>query len=168
MRWFSALSSQKKINRSSAVAGFTIIETLIVIVVLAVIATVVVASFNLFKEDRALEGAAEGLVSTLEQARSQTLSFKNQAIYGVHFDANQYVLFQGNVYDPAAGTNVTFHLPEEVQLSAWVLEGGGNEVIFDRLTGATSEFGTVTLSLKSRPANTKTVTILATGLVSGN
>lgn len=147
-------------------AGFTAIETLTVVAILLVILIITVMSFTLFQQERDLDGATEGLTSAFEQARSQTLASQNQTVYGVHLEANRYVLFVGATYVPGAATNQDFTLSSSIELSGWALAGGGSAVIFDRLTGKTSQPGTVTLRIRNRPTRTKAVTVLATGIVS--
>lgn len=146
-------------------AGVTAIETLTAIAILAVILVITVVSFTLFQQERDLDGANEGLVSALEQARTQTLASKNQTVYGVHMEVGQYVLFEGAMYVPGAATNQAFALAPSIEISGWALAGGGAEVVFERLTGKTNQPGTVTVRIRNRPDRTKTVTIVATGII---
>ena len=150
------------------VKGFTLIEQVLVIAIIVLLVTITLVSFSLFRQERQLEGTTAELVSTLEQARAQTLAFTGQSVYGVHVDTNQFVLFQGGSYDAAAATNKVFLLSQDVEASAWVLQGGGNDIIFDRLTGKTSQSGAITLRIKQHTSRTKTITVLTTGVVSSN
>ncbi len=147
-------------------AGITAIETLTAIAILVVILAITVVSLTLFQQERDLDGATEGLASTLEQARSQTLASQNQTVYGVHLEAGRYVLFEGAAYVAGAATNQAFTLPSSIELSDWAFAGGGADVVFERLTGKTSQPGSATLRIRNRPTRTKVVTILATGIVS--
>lgn len=147
-------------------AGFTAIETLTAIAILVVILTITIVSFTLFQQERDLDGATEGLTSTLEQARSQTLASQNQTVSGVHLEADRYVLFEGVAYVAGAPTNQAFTLPSSIELAGWALAGGGADVVFERLTGKTNQPGSATLRIRNRPTRTKAVTILATGIVS--
>lgn len=151
--------------RFSNGAGITAIETLTAIAILVVILAITVISFALFQQERDLDGASEGLASTLEQARAQTLASKNQTVYGVHIEVGQYVLFEGAVYVPGAATNQAFALASSVEISGWALAGSGADVVFERLTGETSQPGTVTMRIRNRPDRAKTITILATGII---
>lgn len=147
-------------------AGFTAIETLTAVVILVVLLIITIVSFTLFRQERDLGGATEGLTSTLEQARSQTLASQNQTAYGVHLEAGRYVLFEGGAYVAGAATNQAFTLPSSIELSGWGLAGGGADVVFERLTGKTNQPGSATLRIRNQPTRTKTVTVLATGIVS--
>lgn len=148
-------------------AGFTLIELLVVFAIVAVLVLLAIFAFRYFQEERALTGATEGVLSTIAQARWRTLASKNQTVAGVHIEAGSYVLFQGVNYVAGAATNETFLLPPEVEFNGWNL-GGGDELIFDRLTGKTSQAGTIQFRLKNRPARTKTITILGTGIASSD
>lgn len=146
-------------------AGFTAIEVLTTVAILVVILSITVVSFALFQQERDLDGATEGLTSTFEQARGQTLASRNQTVYGVHLEAGRYVLFEGAAYVPGAATNQAFALPGSIEFFGWAFAGGGVDVVFERLTGETNQPGTVTVRIRSRPARAKTITILATGII---
>lgn len=168
VRKLSSLFREPCIHRTARFsngAGVTAIETLTVIAILVVILAITVVSFALFQQERDLDGVSDGLASTLEQARTQTLASKNQTVYGVHVEAGQYVLFEGVAYVPGAATNQAVALPSSIEISGWALAGGGAEAAFERLTGKTNQPGTITVRIRNRPDRTKTITILATGIV---
>ena len=146
--------------------GISIIETLIVIGILALLGNFVVMAFKSFSSSEALNKDANLAVSLLNQARVMTLSSKNNYQYGVHFDATKMVLFRGSSYSSATTTNVSFQLSTGVTATT-ALTGGGLNVIFQRLTGKTTQNGTITFSL-SGSTTTKSVTIFNTGAIQIN
>ena len=148
--------------------GLSIIEIVVVIAVLASITAFIAYRFLNSVQERALEGAVDSVVATLEQARIQTIASRNKSQHGVHFSASAIVLFEGGVYDPSSPSNKFFLLNDEVEISSWVLGGGGDDVIFEQLSGKTSNTGTVTLRLKDRINRTKTVTIITSGIIEGS
>lgn len=134
----------------------------------AALTTFVALSFSKVNETEALDKNADLVVSVLTEARSMTLSSINGYSYGVHFDENQVVLFQGNVYNSTASTNFPTSLNSLVGIQNVSLVGGGNEVLFNKLTGATAQSGTLQVYLQSATTTYKTVTISPTGITEKN
>lgn len=145
--------------------GFTLVELVIIISILVLIIGFSASSFNLLNKSQALNKSADFVGTVLRQARSQTLSSKNISQYGVHFDTSQIVLFDGPTYNANNVTNIAFPLNYLVNISDVTLAGAGREVIFDRLTGDTSQTGTVKLILISNPSSAVTINISGTGLI---
>lgn len=144
--------------------GFTLIEILVVLSIAAIIAVVGVVSLSNFNQEAALSVETGKVLSLLSKARSLTLSAKDGAAYGVHFEERKAVLFKGEAYSAGDAGNETQTLQTEVYLSAISLSGGGNDVVFKKLTGGTAQSGTVTLSLIRNESASSTITILGTGV----
>lgn len=144
--------------------GFTLIEVLIALGIIIVIASITFKPFNNFRDSEALNGAVEEVLSTLQQARGQTLASTGDSQYGVHLAATQLVLFTGVTYNSAASTNQAVTLSSLVNLSNISLAGGGSDIIFARLTGATSQSGSLVLALKSDATQSRTITINSNGI----
>ncbi len=100
----------------------------------------------------------------LNQARNLTLLSKNATVYGVHFASPDYVLFTGSSYSSSDPNNQIFTLSSPDTVLTLSLTGGGSEVVFKRLSGETTQDGTITVSSPGI-SKTKTVTIYKTGLV---
>ncbi len=144
--------------------GFTLIEILVTISIAAVLFAIIVSGFSGLRNNSDLQSAVEDSVSYLQETRANTLSSNNANVYGVHFESGKFVLFVGATYDPASATNKNRLLPSSVEINSISLNGGGNDVVFKRLTGETSSHGTVTFRLTSNTSVTKTINILSTGL----
>lgn len=140
-------------------------EILVVLTLVSLLAVFVINTFSVLNQSQALSKNADMVATTLRQARSLTLASKGGNQYGVHIEATRVVLFQGPTYTVNASSNVSYALNRYVNISSINLVGSGSEVIFDRLTGDTTESGTVTLSLISTPASTRVVSISGTGLI---
>ena len=152
-----------RVNIRKFQSGFTVIEILISVFIIGLLAALSVAPFVSLNKSQALDKAALLAISVLDEARSLTLASKNSSRYGAHFEDSQIVLFTGSTYSAVATDNQINPINSIILISAISLAGGGSEVIFDRLTGATSQYGSVTFSLKSDASNSKTVNIYATG-----
>lgn len=145
--------------------GITIIEILIVIAVLGIIFSIVIPQFSKMRENQALKNGVQDILSSVNKARSQTLASLNSSVYGVHFQADKVIIFKGAVFSVGDAGNETIDITTPAIISNIALAGGGNEIYFNRLSGAPNTTGAVTVST---PAYSKIITISATGVASSN
>lgn len=145
--------------------GFTVLEILISIVILSILSLISVWYFSSATKVEALQKDRQGLIALLSEARSLSLASKEALAYGVHIEEFKAVLFKGSVYSPSDSNNISYFFHNTVRSSAHSLEGSSDEVLFSRLRGETTNFGTITLALRDDALTTKTVTVLATGVI---
>ena len=148
--------------------GFTLIETLLALGIVAIIAAISVMSLSNFNKDKALSIEVEKVLSLITKARSLTLAAKDDSGYGVHFEERKSVLFKGASYSSSAATNQIQLLNDEVKISAIALTGGATDVVFQKLSGATTQNGTLTLASVRNASQTKMITIAMTGIAYSN
>jgi len=169
MHFYKKKNSNKKSIKvgvsSQGERGFTLVEILISIAVLIVISFGIFRVFNSFDENQALQKDAAKVISVLEKARQQTLFSRDSSQYGVHFNINQVVLFKGDFYSSSDEDNVRTTLHSKVNISSKNLSGGGDEVVFERLSGETNQGGTITLQNRLDASKAIVVTIEGTGLI---
>ncbi len=140
-------------------------EIIVVLAVFAVAISAILNSFGQLNQNQVINKNTELVATVLREARSLTLASKGGNQYGVHLENSQAVLFQGSTYNPVATSNVLYLLNPLGNISVVTLVGGGSEIIFDRLTGDTSQNGTIRLSLIADPSSVRTITVSGTGLV---
>jgi len=145
--------------------GITLLEFLIVTAVAAIILTIVFSTFTTFRNNQLLTAYSESITATLQEARLNTVSSKGDKQYGVHFESDKYVLFEGTTYSSSDTSNKEVGIRTSVEISPISLNGGGNDVLFERLLGKTSQYGTVVLTLKSDTSTTRTISIDQTGTI---
>ena len=146
--------------------GATLVEMLIVLAIAAILFVMVYEVFINYNRGQALEKSAAAVTAVLHEARSKTLAGRGAAQYGAHFAGDSVTFFTGSVYNPSDSTNKVEHLNSLTEISSINLNGGGSNAIFEKLTGATSQHGTIIVRNKNNPAQTMTITIYQTGLVS--
>ncbi len=146
--------------------GFSLLELLIVIAIVALLATIGLSPLLSFKKTGDLNGALETAVSLLLEARTKTLSSENESRYGVHFGGDDTTFFKGTVFTEGASGNEVAPLPSSVEIASVSLQGGGNDVVWNRLTGETDTYGIVTFRLKSDNSKVRTLRIEKTGIIS--
>lgn len=145
--------------------GFTLIEILVALGILIVVLLIGMSTLPVFNKKVELDTFTENIISSLSLSRAKTLSSKDEAQYGVHFEQNKIILFKGTEY--ASGLEYkTIATPASVEVGSITLNGGTSDVVFKRLTGETDGYGTITTRLKSGTQDTKTIIIEKTGVVS--
>ncbi len=145
--------------------GITVVELIVVLAVAAILALVVLNPLTLFRGNQILVATAEKITSILYEARTHTTASKDAAQYGVHFESGRVVLFKGVAFTEPNTLNEELSLPPSVEVSTISLNGGGPDVVFDRLVGTTAQFGIIVLTLKSNASSTRTIAIEQTGTV---
>lgn len=146
--------------------GFSLLELITIIVVLFLISIVVVPRLIDFQREQALKNTTENIISLLNKAKTDSLSSLNSSNYGVHFTTNSAIYFIGDTFNSSDLNNHQIDFDSGVAISETSLNGGGNDVIFPRLTGDPIGYGTITLYLTSDPDRQKIITISQTGSIS--
>ena len=125
-----------KINQS----GFTLIELVVVFGILLMISGLV--TFSLISNQRiaSVTSAIDGLVSDMSSQQTKAMlgaGASNGISYGIYFQADKYVLFQGKIYDPLDTNNFTVEIDSGLTISSILLS---NPLIFSAGTGTVSAF----------------------------
>lgn len=145
--------------------GFTLIEILVVVAILGILLTIATPAFSKFRQRSILNVETEEIISIVNQARIFTMSSRGDKQYGVHFDADKVVLFEGGTYTVGASSNKQHIFSPVVTLSPIVISGGGFNIVFERLTGATTQNGTTTLFVVGDTQASSTIVVSPSGLV---
>lgn len=148
--------------------GFTIIEIVIVIAIMALLLAVIASPFQSFRNSKVLDTNSEEALSLLSEARGNTLSAKDGYQYGVHLESSQMVLFRGGTYSSLDASNKTVVLDNALEISSIALEGAGSDIIFDKLTGKTAQPGSFVIRAKNDTSKTRTITVVGTGVAVGS
>jgi len=144
--------------------GFTLMEVVIVIGIIGIFSTVALVSFNASRNVRDLTTSSQNTLSILRLAQSRTLAGENDSAWGVRLASNQITLFEGDTFAGSPLTTI-YPLPSSIQINNISLNGGGNDIIFKRITGETDQTGTFLLSVIGSPSNSFSVTIDSLGKV---
>jgi type II secretory pathway pseudopilin PulG len=143
--------------------GFILIELLVVIFILVLLAGLVVANFRFFQTKTNLEETALQLVSVLRLAQNKAIASEGETPFGVRLENNRYTLFLGSTYQPSSPSNQQYLLTNGLEIFDISLNGGGQDIVFNRLDGRTSQFGQFGVRLTSNPSQTKTIYIESSG-----
>ena len=143
--------------------GYTLIELLIVIAIILVLVVVSVQGFIAYTRSTGPQAAARTVLGSLEEAHARTLASENDTEYGVHVETSSVTLFVGTTYTSGDASNDVRTLPHRTEISAYAISGGGDEIVFDRITGDALMTGTITVS-RVGGSEARTITVHATGL----
>ena len=143
-------------------------EMVVVVAVISLLAVIVFLAPGLTRKSEALERDSRLIVSAFDDARASTLASKGAQQYGVHVSINSVTVFVGTTYSSSASSNIVSNLSADTSITAISLAGGVSDVVFQSLSGETSQNGTLTLKLTSSPSSQKTITIYGSGLVDRN
>ena len=152
--------------------GFTIIEVLVAISILAILSTVSVSNFYLLQKSFDLDTGVQEVMEILKLAQSRTLSSESNSQYGVYFDSavspNKYTLFKGATFATRiVASDQNYWLPKTTEFFN-ISFGASPEVVFDRLSGTSAQSGSISLRLKADVNQNKIIYISNSGLVSFN
>ncbi len=155
---------KKKINR-----GISLLEIIIAIGIIAIIMAIVIPNFSQFNKQQALQVTKEDIISLLNEARNSTISSKNSTNYGVHFQSDRAILFAGSTFvDMPGNKQINFDSAVTIPSTGGINLGGGDNVIFQRITGDTLNNGTIVLQLVSDATRQKVISISSLGVISAN
>jgi prepilin-type N-terminal cleavage/methylation domain-containing protein len=148
---------------SGSTAGFSLLELLLVVAVLAILGSVGSAYyFNVIKNIE-MNTTAAGVISDLNHAQSSAMAGEGGVRWGVHFvngTDDLYQLFSTPTDFASASTTIAsvVYLPQQVVFSDPV-EGSVRDVLFERIAGITAS---TTITLASSDS-TRIITVPAIG-----
>jgi len=148
--------------RKKSGAGFSLVEILIVIFFMSMLFVLGFVNYREFEQNISLSTAANEMAITLDLASNRTTSSKGDSVYGVHFATSSYTLFKGSVYSSLGIDNEVFSLPSSVEIYNIDISGG-NDVVFNKISGTTDNTGEIGLRIINKPEETKIIKISESG-----
>lgn len=137
--------------------GFTFIEFLLVLGIFTLLITVSLPLAVDFYNNQQLNLQEQGIVQALRVAQLKAMSREFDSSFGLYINSTQYVLFKGDSYlSRDTSFDEVYDFPTNLQVS------GLSEVVFNKLTGTTSNTGITTLTLGNK---TETININEMGRV---
>ena len=139
------MSAHRIFKNSSA---YTLLEIIIVISILSIIiGTSIPFLVNSLNKSN-LDSTSSIALSYLRSAQTKSITGFNSSNYGVYFDntssPNKIVIFKGTTYDANDENNEVYEAPRQVTISSIVLNGSTNQVVFDKYSGSTQNYGSIT------------------------
>jgi Tfp pilus assembly protein FimT len=148
--------------------GVSALELITVISIITILIFMVFSKFSSVREGQVIKSAVEGVLSSIDRARGETLSSLNSSEYGVHFQSDKVIIFKGKVFSSGASDNESIDLTTPASITNITfggVSGTSGDVYFNRLSGMPSTTGTISINTASY---SKIITISATGSASVN
>ena len=150
--------------------GISFVEIIVIISIISLICAFAIPNLSQFHKQQTLNNAVEDTVSLINEARNNTISSKNSNTYGIHFESSKVTLFAGSSYNiSSANEEIDFDSSVAIPSTGGInLNGGGSDVVFDRISGDTSKYGTIIIQLVSDTTKQKIISISKIGIISTN
>lgn len=145
--------------------AFTILEMLLVVAILAITASAAIFSLTNFIQATQLDNKRDEVIQVLRKAQSNATMRVKDSQWGVYFDVKnqEFTFFKGSSYGVDTTYDQTYTFPGNVLLQNISLNGGGDEVIFKKVTGETDHYGSLEI-VDATPAK-YTITINSLGQI---
>ena len=118
--------------------GFTLVELAVVIGIFTTLMGFIVLNLVRSQQTASLTATSEILLSDIKQQQMKSMVGDTEGRadagpYGIHFDANKYILFPGASYSPLESSNFEIDLPSNMQFNS-----ANYDIIFSRVSGEIS------------------------------
>ena len=130
-----------KIKVVNTLKGFTLVEMILVLGIFSLFLLISDAVYINFKKTNNLNITTGGIVEALRYASSNASSGKDNSRWGVKINPNEVLIFKGDSY---VSRDTSFN--EAVFIPGGVSVGGLTEIVFEKLTGTTSNTGDIDVS----------------------
>ncbi len=147
--------------------GFTLIEILIVVAILAIISIGVLPNFLRVAALKDLSAAGDRVVAVVRDAQARSLAAENSKAWGVKFDANNKNFIMSTYVSGAFEVPVVFVSLKSNLEFIDPASGTTKQVVFDNLTGKPSPNVPVIIKigLVGDLSNYKTITVNTNGTI---
>ncbi len=142
--------------------GFTFVELLIVLAVIAIIATIIAGSMREFALRQQFQAEVNDIARSISAQRAKTLGSVADTNYGVFVTSDAIAFFASST--PGALPTETVTTTLSYSVASVSLSDGADYVSFARLTGTPSATGTIRLYSEALAA-TSTITIYESGSI---
>lgn len=150
-------------------SGTTIIELVLVIGMIAILATVFLVNLQGRKGKTELTTTTQQIAALLREAQSRSVAQSSGTSWGVHFEnstttASFYALFNGT-YSTSSRIGY-YRLPATVNYSTSSLASGASkEVTFTQITGTASASTSITIFSVTDMSQSSTISVASSGAV---
>jgi prepilin-type N-terminal cleavage/methylation domain-containing protein len=150
--------------------GMTMIEILITLSIAAVIFAISTFSYQQWQIKVRLLNSRDELKSVLLRTQQLATAAASSTSWGIHLEADRYVMFQGDYYDENNPNNRIWYLNGAVILNAsttFANGGGGlgSNSVFGKFTGETYNTGTIRLAVPFNTSTIRTVNVAESGQI---
>lgn len=128
--------------------GFSLAETLVVLTIIIIFSSISFFTYYSARENNNLDLIAFEVIEGLRRAQTNARAMREDSFWGVKINEDQIVIFKGNNYE-----NRDIEFDQIINTSSNISITGLDEIVFEKLTGFTSDVGFFTLSNKNTEKN---------------
>ncbi|MBU0598294.1 type II secretion system GspH family protein [Patescibacteria group bacterium] len=139
--------------------GFTFVEVLLVIGILGVVVSLSIPFYQSFQVSNQLDNISQEVAQTLRRAQNKAMASEYFSAHGVHLQAQQFILFKGDSYNPADAFNEVVDIPSSILITY----NAGPDVVFSGIKGEASYAGLITITTNN--GESKSISINEMGVV---
>lgn len=134
----------KNISSKTGSYGFTLVELMVVMGILATLIGIVTINLSGAQQKVSVNSTIQVIISDMKEQQIKAMIGDTEgrptaSSYGVHFDANQYVLFNGSAYSSTDTSNFAVPLSPNLQFTTPI------DIIFSRASGELITSASVTV-----------------------
>lgn len=155
--------TKNKREKGSGLSGFTIIEIIVTIALVAAASLLAAPYLSDTVSRNELESASRSAADTLQEARSSAMNGRGTGRFGVRFESDRIVLFEGETYPVDDSDVLPQQLSDFVSVTSVEVGGGGSDIMFRSSSGTPVDAGTIVFA--DPAGNTRTVTVNSAGTV---
>jgi hypothetical protein len=130
---------------------------------MGILGSVSISVFSGLANSISLDKDTSNIASYIDKARTMSINSVNSLEHGVLFATKKVTVFKTTIYS-VANTEAFYDVSGKSNITAISLTGGATSLFFNKLTGAASKTGTITVT-STDGTKTKTITIYGTGIV---
>lgn len=129
--------------------GISLIEIVVGIALFSIIVGLSVPMYRSVYSKNSLDTSVSQLLHNIRLAQSRSVNGEGGIEHGVHIDSssvpNRYILFKGSEFNASSDANEVFAISNQIKFTDINLEGGGVDIIFNKYSGGTDTYGSLTL-----------------------
>jgi Tfp pilus assembly protein FimT len=144
------------------IGGFTLAEVMVVIGIGVVLLSIVIFSLTSLRDTNSLQKNVIESIAFIEEARTLSISNKNDSVYGAQLQSDRIIMFVGTT-----STQYKTYIFDSntTNISDISLNGGGSVILFKKTTGGTDNFGSFKIKTNANSNSSTTIVITSTGVV---
>lgn len=127
-------------------------EIIIVIAIITIIIGVSTTVYSNFRSSYNLDFSVSGIIQAARLAQANAQKIRGDSAWGIEIYNDKVVVFNGSNYGAR-----DMALDQSISLPGGIIVSGLNEVIFTRLSGNTTNTGTITIT--NNEGSTKNISI---------
>ena len=144
--------------------GLTLVELTVAIALFTILSSFLLFDITSQKTFADFESTEDLIFVTVKEAQNLAMATRTES-YGVRFETDRFVLFQGSTYNPGDASNLVTALGSNLTIDSITLPSG--DIIFSPLIGEAVSQGSFVLK-DTGGSETKTFTINQFGAIDVN